>query len=110
MNQVPIMQPIYPVQGVNYALPQQPSYNAVKIDIHNPSVGAPGWAIPRKGQQYGQQTDYHRRQQPHQPRLLRDAAADDHQGRHLHAGDLRVPPDAAEDRKRASGRVHRGGV
>lgn len=39
-----MMQPIYPVQGANYALPQQPSYNAVKIDIHNPSVGAPGMA------------------------------------------------------------------
>ena len=37
MNQLPITQPIYPVQ-----LPQQPSYNAVKIDIHNPSVGTPG--------------------------------------------------------------------
>ncbi len=44
MNQIPMMQPIYPVQGANYALPQQPSYNAVKIDIHNPSVGAPGMA------------------------------------------------------------------
>lgn len=44
MNQVPMMQPIYPVQGANYALPQQPSYNAVKIDIHNPSVGTPGMA------------------------------------------------------------------
>ena len=42
MNQIPMMQPIYPVQGANYALPQQPSYNAVKIDIHNPSVGTPG--------------------------------------------------------------------
>ena len=39
MNQVPIMQPVYPVQAPNYALPQQPNYNAVKIDIHNPSVG-----------------------------------------------------------------------
>lgn len=44
MNQIPIMQPVYPVQGANYALPQQPSYNAVKIDIHNPSVGTPGMA------------------------------------------------------------------
>lgn len=44
MNQVPMMQPIYPVQGANYALPQQPSYNAVKIDIHNPTVGTPGMA------------------------------------------------------------------
>ncbi len=44
MNQIPMMQPIYPVQGANYALPQQPSYNAVKIDIHNPSVGTPGMA------------------------------------------------------------------
>ena len=43
MNQVPMMQPIYPVQGAN-ALPQQPSYNAVKIDIHNPSVGTQGMA------------------------------------------------------------------
>ncbi len=47
MNQVPIMQPIYPVQGANYALPQQPNYNAVKIDIHNPSVGTPGMAQPQ---------------------------------------------------------------
>lgn len=44
MNQVPMMQPVYPVQCANYAQPQQPSYNAVKIDIHNPSVGAPGMA------------------------------------------------------------------
>lgn len=42
MNQVPITQPIYPVQMPNYTLPQQPSYNAVKIDIHNPTVGTPG--------------------------------------------------------------------
>ncbi len=48
MNQVPMMQPIYPVQGANYALPQQPSYNAVKIDIHNPSVGTPGMAQPQQ--------------------------------------------------------------
>ena len=44
MNQIPMMQPIYPVQGAGCALPQQPSYNAVKIDIHNPTVGAPGMA------------------------------------------------------------------
>ena len=35
MNQVPII-PVNPIP-----VPQQPSYNAVKIDIHNPSVGAP---------------------------------------------------------------------
>ena len=46
MNQIPMMQPIYPVQGASCALPQQPSYNAVKIDIHNPSVGVPGMAGP----------------------------------------------------------------
>ena len=44
MNQIPMMQPIYPVQGTGCALPQQPSYNAVKIDIHNPNVGTPGMA------------------------------------------------------------------
>ena len=47
MNQIPMMQPIYPVQGANCALPQQPSYNAVKIDIHNPTVGTPGMSQPQ---------------------------------------------------------------
>lgn len=44
MNQVPSMQPIYPVQATGYVTPQHPNYNAVKIDIHNPSVGVPGMA------------------------------------------------------------------
>lgn len=44
MNQVPITQPIYPVQAANCAFPQQPNYNAVKIDIHNPTVGTPNMA------------------------------------------------------------------
>ena len=49
MNQVPMMQPVYPMQCASYAQPQQPSYNAVKIDIHNPSVGTPSMA-PCQGQ------------------------------------------------------------
>ena len=38
-------------------IPQQPSYNAVKIDIHNPQVGTPGCApaVPAV-QQYPQPT------------------------------------------------------
>ena len=44
MNQVPMMQPVCPVQAPNYMLPQQPNYNAVKIDIHNPTVGTPSMA------------------------------------------------------------------
>lgn len=35
MNQIPYL-PVSPIPA-----PQQPSYNAVKIDIHNPSVGVP---------------------------------------------------------------------
>ncbi len=39
MNQVPCV-PVGQIPSMNYqALPQQPNYNAVKIDIHNPSVG-----------------------------------------------------------------------
>lgn len=52
MNQVPMMQPIYPVQAPNYALPQQPNYNAVKIDIHNPSVGGMTPCQPQYQPQY----------------------------------------------------------
>lgn len=39
MNQVPCI-PVNQIPALNYQpIPQQPNYNAVKIDIHNPSVG-----------------------------------------------------------------------
>ena len=41
MNQIPCM-PVNPIP-----VPQQPSYNAVKIDIHNPSVGVPQMQAPQ---------------------------------------------------------------
>ncbi len=48
MNQIPTIQPIGSVPAVNYAaIPQQPNYNAVKIDIHNPSVGVPNMCQPQ---------------------------------------------------------------
>lgn len=46
MNQVPCI-PVGQVPALNYQpIPQQPNYNAVKIDIHNPSVGV-GQATPQ---------------------------------------------------------------
>lgn len=53
MNQipfVPITNPMVQQQTKYVPVPQQPSYNAVKIDIHNPQVGTPGVA-----QQYNPQ-------------------------------------------------------
>ena len=52
MNQIPTIPPVGSVPAVNYAaIPQQPNYNAVKIDIHNPSVGVPNMCQPQM-QQY----------------------------------------------------------
>lgn len=45
MNQVPCV-PINPYM-VQQTAPQQPNYNAVKIDIHNPTVGTPGMGMPQ---------------------------------------------------------------
>lgn len=45
MNQVPCVPQVSPVMQPQYAVAsQQPSYNAVKIDILNPSMGVPGMA------------------------------------------------------------------
>ncbi len=45
MNQVQCVPQVSPVMPPQYAVAsQQPSYNAVKIDILNPSLGAPGMA------------------------------------------------------------------
>ena len=49
MNQVPCI-PQCPQVPQYYPAPQavqQPNYNAVKIDIHNPSVGVPGYPQPQ---------------------------------------------------------------
>ena len=51
MNQIPCV-PISPYMVQQQ--PQQPNYNAVKIDIHNPTVGVPGAAQPAP--QYAQPT------------------------------------------------------
>lgn len=57
MNQIPFvpMQNPYMVQQQTtyMPVPQQPNYNAVKIDIHNPQVGTPGVGQPQ--QQYAPQ-------------------------------------------------------
>lgn len=53
MNQIPCV-PISPCM-VPQQMPQQPNYNAVKIDIHNPSVGAPGMSVPQMAPQMPQQ-------------------------------------------------------
>ena len=53
MNQVPCV-PIAPMM-VQQPVPQQPNYNAVKIDIHNPTVGT-GIAAPQYNPQYAQPT------------------------------------------------------
>ena len=53
MNQipfVPIANPMVQPQARYMSVPQQPNYNAVKIDIHNPQVGTQG-----VGQQYNPQ-------------------------------------------------------
>ena len=49
MNQIPCV-PVSPCM-VPQQLPQQPNYNAVKIDIHNPSVGVPGMSAPQMAPQ-----------------------------------------------------------
>ena len=53
MNQIPCV-PIAPCM-VQQPVPQQPNYNAVKIDIHNPTVGT-GIAAPQFAPQYAQPT------------------------------------------------------
>ena len=53
MNQIPCV-PVSPCM-VQQQLPQQPNYNAVKIDIHNPSVGVPGMSVPQMAPQMPQQ-------------------------------------------------------
>jgi hypothetical protein len=53
MIQVPSV-PIAPIM-VQQPVPQQPNYNAVKIDIHNPSVGT-GSFVPQYAPQYEQPT------------------------------------------------------
>ena len=53
MNQMPCV-PITPCM-VQQPVPQQPNYNAVKIDIHNPTVGT-GVAAPQFAPQYAQPT------------------------------------------------------
>ena len=54
MNQIPCV-PVSPCM-VQQQLPQQPNYNAVKIDIHNPTVGAPAMSAPQMAPQYAQPT------------------------------------------------------
>ena len=54
MNQIPCV-PINPYM-VQQQVPQQPNYNAVKIDIHNPTVGTPGMSIPQTSATYAQPT------------------------------------------------------
>lgn len=49
MNQIPCV-PINPYM-VQQQIPQQPNYNAVKIDIHNPTVGTPGVTMPQMAPQ-----------------------------------------------------------
>lgn len=44
MNQVPCVPQVSPVMQPHYAAAPQPSYNAVKIDILNPSMGTPSMA------------------------------------------------------------------
>lgn len=54
MNQIPCV-PINPCM-VQQQIPQQPNYNAVKIDIHNPTVGTPTMTAPQPMAQYAQPT------------------------------------------------------
>ena len=53
MNQIPCV-PVSPCMVQQ--LPQQPNYNAVKIDIHNPSVGVPSVGAQQMAPQYAQPT------------------------------------------------------
>lgn len=54
MNQIQCVPPV--PYAVPQQLPQQPNYNAVKIDIHNPTVGAPGVPAVQSAPQYAQPT------------------------------------------------------
>lgn len=60
MNQIPFVpmtNPYMVQQQTTYMpVPQQPNYNAVKIDIHNPSVGTQGVGQPQYTPQYAQPT------------------------------------------------------
>ena len=47
----PITAPNYPVQGKHCACQSQPSYNAVKIDVHNPAVNVQGNQVQQPVQQ-----------------------------------------------------------
>lgn len=60
MNQIPFVpmtNPYMVQQQTTYMpVPQQPNYNAVKIDIHNPSVGTNGVGQSQYNPQYAQPT------------------------------------------------------